>query len=338
MDYFKDILKGAVIGVANIIPGVSGGTMALVLGIYERLIDAIHNISLNTITATLGLVRLNKPAFARFKEEMIRIDALYLIRIATGALAAIVALAKLMTYLLQTWHDPTYGFFFGLVLVSALVPLKLIKQKNVLIAVIACIAAAGIVTLSHSLSGEKMVEKARVKHELQERGLPAEIMELNPPDQTSGMVLKMVHVFAMGAVAISAMILPGISGSFLLILMGGYFDILRAIASRDLAVLGIFALGCLAGMILFSRFLDYLLHRWHDQTMAFLLGLVLGSLWIIWPFKSSVTVGGETVYLNNAIPASFAASELYTIVTFAAGACIVIFLLWIEKRAGHHRE
>lgn len=331
MNYIKDIFSGIVIGIANIIPGVSGGTMALVLGIYERLINAIHNISFETIKSVAGLLRLNAKSLDNFKQEMKRVDALYLVRIALGALAAVVLLAKLMTYLLINWHDPTYGFFFGLVLISALVPYKLIKKKSVPVVLMVCLAAAGLVGVSHSMSGKKLIEKVRFKQEMKDDVHQSDGPTDASPVLTSEQVRNLIKFFLMGAVAISAMILPGVSGSFLLLLMGGYFDVLKAIASRDLAVLGVFSLGCLVGMIFFSRFLEFLLRKSYDLTMAFLLGLVIGSLWMIWPFKAFVVVGTETVYLDNIFPSSFGLSELYTVIAFIAGSLIVALLIWIEQ-------
>ena len=119
-----DLLRGVAIGLANIIPGVSGGTMALILGIYERLITAIGNLGSSTLKAPFrGLSAL--------KEELRRTDALLLFLLAVGALGIIVAVARVMPYLLDNQHDPTYGFFFGLVLVSVIVPYRMIKKKGV---------------------------------------------------------------------------------------------------------------------------------------------------------------------------------------------------------------
>ena len=126
----RDLLKGVIIGVANIIPGVSGGTMALVLGIYGRMIGALNSISFSTVKNILGILRFNKTGLDNFKYELKRIDAFFLMRISAGALIAVVVLARLMMYLLVNWHDPTYGFFFGLVIASAIVPFKLIQKKN----------------------------------------------------------------------------------------------------------------------------------------------------------------------------------------------------------------
>ncbi len=330
MDYFKDFLKGLVIGVANIIPGVSGGTMALVLGIYERIIDAINNISADTVKSFLGLFRFNRAGLEAFLLEAKKIDAWFLVRIAAGALAAIVALAKVMTFLLTQWHDPTYGFFFGLVLVSTAAPWVLMKKRGMSAIAIALCSAFLLVGVSQFFSGDKLVEKAKAKQEmtLNARQSPQADQE-TPREFDAG---KAGYMFIAGALGISAMILPGISGSFLLLLMGAYFDILKAIAGRDVFVLAFFGLGCIIGLLLFSRLLELLLKKWHDGTMSFLVGLVLGSLWIIWPFKTTVTVGSETVYVHNMLPAGLGANEIYTIAAFAAGAVIVLVLFMIEQK------
>ncbi|MBN2135536.1 MAG: DUF368 domain-containing protein [Acidobacteria bacterium] len=322
-----DVLKGAAIGVANIIPGVSGGTMALVLGIYERLISAIKNISLNTFKAIFAVLSFKKEKINAFKEEMKRIDAAFLAVLAFGAIATVVALASLMTYLLENWHEPTYGFFFGLVAVSILVPLDLIKKKTWLCLLIAMISIGIVVGLSFTISGESMIEKAEKKQAIK---LAQEQSGESGTENLSA--LRAIYLFIAGGITISAMILPGISGSFLLLLMGAYFDILKAVTDRNLAVLGIFILGCLFGILLFTRFINFLLERWYDGTMSFLLGLVVGSLWAIWPFKSTAQVGSETIYLSNIIPQSFSNTEVWTVIAAVAGGLIVWLFIWLDKK------
>ncbi|HON76905.1 MAG TPA: DUF368 domain-containing protein [Spirochaetota bacterium] len=331
MNAIKDLFKGAVIGIANIIPGVSGGTMALVLGIYERLIDAIHNISSETIVSTLRLFLFKKESFESFKTEMKRIDALFLLILGTGALSAIIALAKLMTYLLKHQHDPTYGFFFGLVLLSVIAPFQLIKKKTVPVFLAVIIAISSVFAISYAVSGDTMLHKAQKKHELTLKTSQSSIAQPAVSNQRVK-VLKYLYLFFLGAVSISAMILPGVSGSFLLLLLGGYFEILEAITTRNIPVLGAFALGCIVGILLFTRLLDFLLKKWYDQTMGFLVGLVIGSLWMIWPFKTTALVGDETVYLSNMIPAQFSANEILTVAAFVAGSLIVAVMLIIEAR------
>jgi len=156
----KTSFDGAMIGVANIIPGVSGGTVALMLGIYERILQAIHNVSPTTLKACFGLLTGRVEARKRFLDEMKRIDAAFLVTLALGALLAIFLSAELITFLLDKHHDPTYGFFFGLVLFSALTPLSLIKNKNLLCVVMVILGAIAVILTANAVSGDTPVTKA----------------------------------------------------------------------------------------------------------------------------------------------------------------------------------
>jgi putative membrane protein len=326
MQIVVNLLRGVAIGLANIIPGVSGGTMALILGIYQRLITAIGNLGVGTVTSVFRGRRA-------FVEEMKRIDAFLLGTLAVGALGAIVAVAKLMTYLLEHQHDPTYGFFFGLVLVSVVVPYRMIKRKGVGALLSCAVAVALVVGLTLAMSGQEKLESAQRKAALK---AAAAQVEGGDAAGASGKVPRdaktMLLFFVAGAVAISAMILPGISGSFMLLLMGVYFDVLACITGRQLVLLGIFAVGCLVGLVLFTKLLKLLLERFHDVTMAFLLGLVIGSLYAIWPFKSYGMAGGVRVDMDNILPGAFGQTEILTLVAFLAGCAIVAVFVWIEIR------
>lgn len=326
--YTANVLKGITIGVANIIPGVSGGTMALVLGIFERLIADIKSISIDTILSFIKIFSFKRKHWNAFIQEMKRIEAFFLIQIGVGVAIAIVGLASIMTYLLEKQHDPTFGFFLGLILTSMIVPFRLIEKKTFSRFVSMVIAIALVIGFSSMVSGEKMIEKAKTKQALN-AGHNADSEEIYNPDLSGG---RLLFIFVAGAAAISAMILPGVSGSFLLLLLGLYFDILQAIIHRQLVILGVFALGCLVGMAFFTRLLDILLRKWHDLTMAFLLGLVLGSLWPLWPFKTTAVVGDETIYLSNKIPEGFGGNEVVTLITVIIGALIVAAFLIMEKR------
>ncbi len=332
MKIISNLFNGAIIGIANIIPGVSGGTMALILGFYERLIVAINNISVKTILIILKAFSFKKESIEAFKKEFKRIDASFLITIAIGALLAVVSLAKLMPILLQDYHDPTYGFFFGLILVSAISPYKLIKKKSISVFLIAVIAIVLIVTVSNAASGDKLLKKEQTKLELKQNKNTTNVEQTNKID-----IKNLLFMFILGAIAISAMILPGISGSFLLLLMGGYIAILNAVSSRNIPVLIVFALGCVVGIALFSRLINFLLKKWHDLTMGFLVGLVIGSLWMIWPFKTTAIVGKSTVFektifLSNKIPINFGMNEIYSIIAILAGIAVVTILLIIESK------
>lgn len=327
MIWLKEIFYGAIFGVANIIPGVSGGTMALIMGFYHRLITAIQNVNFKSIMNLLALFKFNRVGYQIFYAELKKIDAFFLIRLFIGAAFAIIALAKVMTYLLTQWHDPTYGFFFGLVLLSVVAPFQLIKKISPIVVIIAIVAAGLVIGSSNAVSSSELIKKAEVKQALKQQVNAVE----KSPERQNKQYAKYFLFFIMGAIAISAMILPGVSGSFLLILMGGYFEMLTAIVNRDFILLGSFALGCLIGLVVFTRILNYMLNKFHDQTLAFLLGLVAGSLWVIWPFKNIAKVGEEIIYLNNTIPAQFGTSEMMTIATALVGMVIVYIFLKMEN-------
>jgi putative membrane protein len=334
LEFIIGIIKGGVIGIANIIPGVSGGTMALVLGIYERLIGAIRNISSGTVMAFLKLFSFKKAQFENFKKELNRIDAYFLSKLVLGALIAIAALAKLMTYLLTEWHDPTYGFFFGLVLVSVVVPYKLIKKRSIAVIVAALVGIASVVSIS-AVQSEKDIIKQQVSSSVQaDLGQPGK--EENVGDDGTSKnrgILSYGYIMLLGAVTISAMILPGVSGSLLLLILGGYFDTMHAISRWDFLFIIPFALGCLFGIIAFTRLLNFLLEKWHDPTMGYLLGLVVGSLWVLWPFKETRTVAGKTVYLShlNIVPERFGSLEIWTLVAALAGMAIVAAMILVTR-------
>ena len=328
MKIISNLFNGAIIGIANIIPGVSGGTMALILGFYERLIGAINNISIKTILIVLKTFSFKRESINELKNELKRIDAAFLTTIAVGALIAVVSLAKLMPILLQDYHDPTYGFFFGLILVSAISPYKLIKKKSISVFLIAVIAIVLIVVVSNAASGDKLLKKEQKKLELKQNST------VNDNSDIKGKIDigNLFFMFVTGAIAISAMILPGISGSFLLLLMGGYIAILNAVSSRNIPVLFVFALGCVVGIALFSRLINFLLKKWHDLTMGFLVGLVVGSLWMIWPFKTTALVGEKTVFLSNKLPETFGTNEIYSIIAIIIGIAVVTLLLLVENK------
>ena len=334
MCLLKELFYGAVFGVANIIPGVSGGTMALVLGFYERLVAAIHHISPSTFLIFLKALRCSRESFEVLQRELARIDAWFLIKLAVGALAAIVVLAKAMTYLLVEWHDPTYGFFFGLVLVSAVSPYRLIERKSLSVLAAVIIGASAVWGIGATVSDESLVEKAQIASEMkrQKQTESKDAADIAGSFGKKRTLPFYIGFFTMGAVAISGMILPGVSGSFLLLLMGGYFDILTAIVERDLFLLASFAGGCLVGILLFTRLLNYLLTAFRDHTLGALLGLVIGSLWAIWPFKRTAVVGGETTYLSNRIPESFGSMEWMTLLTAVVGMVIVYLFIRLERR------
>lgn len=289
MSYLLVVIKGALVGVANIIPGVSGGTFALVLGIYERLLSAIAAVGMTTVKVT-GRVLVHpcqREARQAFVGELKRMDAAWLSLIAIGALAAILACSRLLGFLLEKQLAPTLAFFVGLILPSMAVPYRLLERRGWREA-ISCAAGAAILVC----------------------------LTLVQPAGTSSLGLP--GLFIAGAIAISAMILPGVSGSFVLMVMGEYKKMIDAINDLDLAKLSVFALGCLLGIVAFVRLLNFLLRRFHSVTLAFLIGLILGSLWVLWPFKE-ILEGTKIVCGTNVWPASWSAEVTWSCLALLAG-------------------
>ena len=236
-------------GAADVVPGVSGGTMALIFGIYPRLINAIKSLDTDWIKGIIKLdldVILHRPHFA------------FLIPLVIGILAAILFFTRVvpLPVLIRTYPEIIYGLFFGLILGSALVLMKVTKSWSFeeIRFVIAGIA------IGHLIFNMVPVET---------------------PDASW-------FIFLSGAVAISAMILPGISGSFILLMLKKYVYIFNAIGHFNFTVIVPFAIGMITGLALFSRVLSWLLKNWYQETLSTIIGLLIASLWVIWPFQERI--------------------------------------------------
>lgn len=338
-----NLIRGGCVGVANIIPGVSGGTVALVLGIFERLVRAIRSLDSRLLKASLKLVTggFRGQALDTFIAELRRADVLFLGTITVGAGVAIVLLSKVMEYLLTTLHDPTYAFFDGLILASLVVPYRLLKRKGVFELISLAVGLAFILTLSigfgHLADRKLEIEAQRASMEEPVSGnLTAagavEVQEgqedYDPPHDP----ISLLVFFVTGMIAISAMILPGVSGSFVMLVMGQYERVLAAINNRDLLVIGCVGTGCGIGIIAFSRLLNWLLERFYSQTIAFLIGLMLGSFWTLWPFKQMVEVGGEWHHSSVNVLPEVAPNLFFSIGAFAVGFAIVAVFDIVERR------
>ena len=330
------IVKGCFIGIAFIIPGVSGGTMAIVLGIYERLIRALHHIGVSTVRKFLGAITLKKDKISEAREELRRIDFGFLAALAVGAALAIKALSDLIKYLFNNQHDPTHGFFCGLILASVIIPAKMLKHFSVKAFIALLIAVALTVGLSLSMIGEDRLENARKKYELKEYrqsnisasgGVDLEA----DSEEEHFSVIKLLYLFFCGAISASAMILPGISGSFILLLLGIYFDVIAAVSRLDWLVLAIFAVGCGIGLLAFTRLLNYVLERHRDMTISFLIGLMVGSLYGLWPFRKYEIVGGERIDVAHIIP-QMNLNLLITALAFLAGCGVILLIYRFEQR------
>jgi putative membrane protein len=273
------------VGIANIIPGVSGGTFALILGIYERIIAAIGAIGAQTIKIFLGLIASpkNKDRRQAFATELERTDAVFLMILALGAIGAILASSRLITFVLDNHRAATLAFFVGLIVPSILVPYALLERKGIKELLSAILACGLLVVLTAVMKPEDGASQS-----------------------------SWLTIFIAGAISISAMILPGVSGSFMLMLLGEYRAILVALNTGDIPTIAVFAAGCLVGLLAFVRFINFMLKRYHSVTVAFLIGLIVGSLWVLWPFKE-VPPGSKIMAGINIWPPSFDSQVIWAL-------------------------
>jgi len=244
--YFTIALKGFAMGAADVVPGVSGGTIAFITGIYDELLDSI-----NSVLPNLNL--LFKGKFVSFFKA---INGTFLLSLFIGLGTAVFSLAKLFTYLLEHFPVQVWSFFFGLVIGSVLYVGSKVGKLN-LITVLALLVGTFV---SYWIT-------------------------ILPP---SADVDSTVFLFFAGAIAIMAMILPGISGSFILLLLGAYSTVLGAVKDLDVAKIGVFVLGCLVGLLSFSRILKWGLTNFRKPTLALLTGFLVGSLNKLWPWKENL--------------------------------------------------
>jgi putative membrane protein len=247
--YFVILLKGIAMGAADVVPGVSGGTIAFISGIYEELLSSISAINFKTL-------KLLKTT--GFKATWKALNGNFLLSLVTGIFISVLSLAKLISWLLENHPILVWSFFFGLVLASILYIGKQITQWNALI-VFGLLVGAAIAYYVTTLQ-------------------PL-ISENSSP----------LFLFLAGALAICAMILPGISGAFILVLLGAYKPVLEAIHNRDFKLIAILGLGAIVGLLTFSKVLKWLFSNYKNYTLAVLTGFILGSLNKIWPWKETIT-------------------------------------------------
>ncbi|MCJ8169713.1 DUF368 domain-containing protein [Atopomonas sediminilitoris] len=236
-------VRGMAMGAADVVPGVSGGTIAFITGIYDTLLGALSQ------APQALLLLLRGKVLAAWQQ----VNATFLLLLFAGILTSVFSLAKLITWLLATQPVALWSFFFGLIVISSVLVAREISRWNIATAAFfgVGVAAAYWITVAEPLS-----------------------WGTDP-----------LSLFMAGAIAICAMILPGISGSFLLLLMGLYPVVIAAVQSFDLAFLLVFAGGCVFGLLAFSRVLHWLLLHYRGVALAFLTGLMLGSLNKVWPWK-----------------------------------------------------
>jgi len=246
--HILNILKGALMGAANVIPGVSGGTMALLTGIFERLINTIKSVDLKA---------LKMVSKFRFKELSHHIDLPFLAAVGIGVLASILTFARLLEYLFDHYAIHVWSFFFGLILASVYFVSKKISRARLPVIVLYVLGVA----------------------------IAAGIAFLEPAEENA----SIPYLVLCGAIAMCSMILPGLSGSYVLLLMGNYeLVMIKAVNTFDLGILIPVGVGAVAGLAVFARLLSWIFKKFHDQTIALLSGFILGSLAILWPWKDAI--------------------------------------------------
>jgi putative membrane protein len=237
-------LRGMAMGAADVVPGVSGGTIALITGIYDRLINAISSADVEL----LGYVRNVELAKA-----WQHVDGKFLSILMAGIVTSIAMLASLIVSALATYPLLIWSFFFGLIFASAIFLMRQIKPwgiENLILLLIGIAIAVAVVFIK--------------------------------PVESDG---ESWYLFAAGAIAICATILPGISGGFILVLLGAYTPVLIAVKEFDIVALASLIAGASSGLLCFSKVLSWLLTRFHNRVMALLTGFLFGSLYLIWPWK-----------------------------------------------------
>jgi putative membrane protein len=242
-------LKGMAMGAADVVPGVSGGTIAFISGIYEELLASISNVNFSL----LKTLKSNG-----IKAAWKQVNGSFLLSLFIGIFVSIVSFAKAIKWMLENEPILLWSFFFGLVLASVIYIAKQIKKWNVL-------------TFTLLIAGA---------------GLAFYITTLNPlvTENSSN-----VFLFLAAALAICAMILPGISGAFILVLLGAYKPVLAAVNNRDFTTIAVVGAGAIVGLLTFSRILKWLFTKYKNYTLAVLTGFIIGSLNKIWPWKETLT-------------------------------------------------
>lgn len=296
--------KGMAMGAADVVPGVSGGTIAFITGIYEELINSLKNINPSALKT---LLQQGPKAF------WLQVNGNFLCLLLAGILTSFVSFAHLLSFLLAEHAIALWAFFFGLVLASTWLVGKSINFRcpMSLLALLVGFIVAFAITLSPAVAVEPTLLK----------------------------------VYFAGALAICAMVLPGISGSFILLLLGLYAFIIEAIKGFDIAVIAVFAMGCATGLFSFVHLLSWLLKRFHSMTIALLTGFLAGSLNALWPWKQVLSSYQSTsgkikaIEQTNVLPATFERIQgLESNLGLAIATCLLglILVVLLEKISQQH--
>jgi putative membrane protein len=291
--YIVVTLKGMAMGAADVVPGVSGGTIAFISGIYEELLGAISAVDMKAMQLLLK---------GRFKALWQHVNGGFLLALLTGIFISIITLARVISWMLDNEPVLLWSFFFGLVVASIIAVGRAISSWNVftvLIFIVGAVLAYYITTLE--------------------------------PLVTTG--TSLFYLFISGMLAICAMILPGISGAFILVLLGAYQVVLEAIHQRDLTLLLVLVLGAITGLLTFSKLLKWLFDRFRNIMLALLTGFICGSLNKIWPWKQVLETrlyDGKEVIIKeiSVLPSAYTGNPQVTgaIVLAFIGFCLILIL------------
>ncbi|WP_199671213.1 DUF368 domain-containing protein [Salinibius halmophilus] len=279
-------LKGAAMGAADVVPGVSGGTLAFILGIYERLIAALSQVDGNAIKMLLQF---------DIKGLWLKFDGAFLLPLFVGILTSIFTIAHGVSWMLVNQPVLLWSLFNGLIILSLPIFVSSIKWQlnRVALTFFGVVLAAAVNFISGNISDPTLWQ-----------------------------------VFLAGAIAISALLLPGISGSFILLLLGMYEPVIGAVKSLELVTLIVFALGCLTGMLSTSKLIAYFLKRHHDAMIALLLGVIIGALYRIWPWQIEGNPVSWQAFSDTGADLQLTGAVLF----FIVGGAIMLMLQRVEQR------
>ena len=260
--YIYHFLKGMGMGAANVIPGVSGGTIALITNIFERLINAIKSFDLTALQLIIK---------GKVKDFIKHTDLYFLITVFSGAIISVFSLAKLLGYLFENYPVYIWSYFFGLILASVYFVGRTIEKLNISVIVVFIIGTSVAIIISL----------------------------LSPASENN----SFIYLILCGIVGVCSMILPGLSGSFVLILMGNYeLVMIDAVSSFNFKILAPVGIGVIVGLIAFSYLLSWVYKKYKNETISILCGFILGSLMILWPWKNPVyrtDVTGDFILKNG---------------------------------------
>ncbi len=288
------LIKGMLMGAADIVPGVSGGTVAFITGIYERLLHALKNF----LPSLFGFIKHKTPK--RFLEES---DCIFLVTLFSGILISVISLAKLISFMMVQYPIPLWSGFFGLILASIFIVARDVNKWT--FSLVIALLLAGLLAWSITQVSPASLEK------------------------------NAVTIFISGVLAICAMVLPGISGSFILVILGSYAWILEAIKEFEWSTLGLFCAGCLVGLLSIANVLSWAFDKYKSLTLSVLIGFMLGAMPKIWPWKEVLSYRessqGELVPLTESpiMPSTYELMSGADSQVILASGCVILSVVLV---------